>query len=155
MYSEFVRHMKAFPSSNPDGYDLACFVRWMAFVEVGGGWITDYDVMNHSFAPRAPRDHVEMLDSTYVPCAVGADLLGAVALLQTLVLHEPKKNTTHVSDMLVFKEEFDNRTFGEPGKECVEFGVRGWDSAPLVHFPAGKCTGFPDKVSAIRSAKRA
>lgn len=91
-----------------------------------------------------------MLDCTYVPCAVWANSAGVSAIVDIIRAHRPGKQT-HVSDMMIFKKQFDTRSFGRPGTECVEFTVPGWEKAPLVHFPAGKTQAFPSKAHAIQS----
>lgn len=39
--------LRRLPSSNPTGYDAACYFRWLAVAARGGGWLSDYDVLNY------------------------------------------------------------------------------------------------------------
>lgn len=150
-FAEFSAAINCFPTVNSRAYENACYLRWLALQGVGGGWMTDYDVINFGFKPRRGKGPVEMLDCTYVPCAVWANSVGSLAVTQ-LIRHFRPGKASHVSDMMIFKSEFDKQTFGKPGIACVEFNVSGWDKAPLVHFPAGKVHGFPSKAEAIQSA---
>jgi len=36
---------------NPENYELACFIRWLAVANKGGGFMCDYDVLNKGFKP--------------------------------------------------------------------------------------------------------
>jgi hypothetical protein len=150
-FKEFSAAINLLPTVNNRAYENACYLRWLALQGVGGGWMTDYDVINFGFKSRRGKGPVEMLDCTYVPCAVWANIIGASCIAELIRRYRPGKQT-HVSDMMVFKTQFDKQSFGNPGTECVEFKVPGWDKAPLVHFPAGKVHGFPSKVEAIQFA---
>lgn len=122
------------PSINKRHLDLWCYLRWLAVAEQGGGFMADYDVINYSFVPRAAGRLTT--HERFVPCVVSgtsAEFLRAVrwfaaqkaGWLDRLLRH------VHMSDMLVMKAhqgEFDQTT------ECVEYGVAGWETAPLVHY---------------------
>jgi hypothetical protein len=150
-HARFLRRMREYPTINPREYEDACYLRWLALDKAGGGLMVDYDVINMGFAPRRGKGAIEMLDPTYVPCAVFANSDGIRRICYELEVFNPK-GATHVSDMHIFKSRFDEKTFGPPGTECVEFTVEGWASAPLVHFASGKVRGFPSKAAAIQSA---
>jgi hypothetical protein len=108
--------------------------------------MTDYDVINNGFYPRQPRYPVEMLDTTFVPCAVGTLQRGPEAIVNMIFKFNPG-NRDHVSDMLIFKNRCEIDPFCPPGRAVIEFGCAGWENAPLIHFSAGK-TG-PNKAEAI------
>ncbi len=151
LYKSFKAAVNKFPTTNAPQYEEACYLRWLALKGAGGGWMTDYDVINFGFKPRPGKGMVEMLDPTYVPCAVWTSLRGIAKVVNMIREHNPASEK-HVSDMLIFKTRFGGREFGTPGTECVEYGVEGWKKSPLVHFAAGKTTGFPSKVEAIQSS---
>lgn len=151
-FKKFSEKINTLPTINARAYENACYLRWLALQDAGGGWMTDYDVMNFGFKPRPGRGQVEMLDLTYVPCAVWSSTLGIASICRMIMRH--KTTESHVSDMHIFKSKFDSKKFGPPGTECVEFGVPGWQNAPLVHFAAGKCQQYASKVDAIREASK-
>jgi hypothetical protein len=151
-FNRFLAKVGTFPTKTARAYENACYLRWLALLGAGGGWLTDYDVINFGFKPRSGRGEVEMMDPTYVPCAVWSTRAGIASIVRMIHRHKPVGD--HVSDMHIFKTKFERRKFGAPGTECVEFGVSGWESAPLVHFSAGKASGFGSKVDAIRHAMK-
>lgn len=51
-YPEFKKRFWELPTEYGHTYEGACFLRWVAMAAVGGGMMTDYDVINYSFAPR-------------------------------------------------------------------------------------------------------
>lgn len=59
------------PTVNNIDYEMACYVRWKAMSQVGGGWMSDYDVINNGFTPN-DADKYESLSilQGHVPCLV-------------------------------------------------------------------------------------
>src|SRR5574343_993366 len=69
-WAEVDELVRSFPTVNPVDYELACWHRWLALAQVGGGLMVDYDVI-----PRAVDadmlcsipDDVAVLDAGGVP----------------------------------------------------------------------------------------
>lgn len=59
-YEKFVQATKKLPTINHKLFEEMCYVRWAALRYVGGGLLTDYDVMNYSFPPTKPKTDLEM-----------------------------------------------------------------------------------------------
>jgi hypothetical protein len=53
-FAEFKKKFWDLPTEYGHDYEGACFMRWVATAAMGGGMMTDYDVINYSFAPQAP-----------------------------------------------------------------------------------------------------
>lgn len=149
-YDYFLERVSRFPSSNPDGYDLACFLRHLAVANVAEPGehviITDYDVINRTFDSdrllacsklQGCRRSV-ILEPTRVPCAVLGLLEGFEDICDVLCEYDPN-GEPHVSDMTILRKRkiatlpmcVEHLNSGssvpdEPGD--------GWKSAPMIHF---------------------
>jgi hypothetical protein len=155
-HTSFLRSVSTLPSVNPQGYDLACYKRWMAMVTFGGGLMVDYDVMNYGFTPEMTgkikdENALIFLDGR-VPCAVlGEKRLFKFAceyIKNYMVLpNDTEAGKPHVSDMMMFM------TMGEvpwikSHRLVKEYKKEGWESALLVHYCASKTQG--NKLDAIK-----
>jgi hypothetical protein len=60
-YEQYYRAFYSFPTVNPKAYEVACFVRWVCMLVVGGGYLSDMDVMNYGFTPE---DAAKMTDGS-------------------------------------------------------------------------------------------
>lgn len=147
-YQEFENRVDCFPTVNKREYERACYLRWFELWRLGGGFMTDYDVINFGFKPRAPKGPVEILDRTYVPCAVMCNAAGASAIKNRIYNYVPRPDEKHISDMTIFKTMFDGQAWGPAGQEVVEYGCENWDKAPLVHFSSGAT--HLDKLNTIK-----
>lgn len=50
--SEYVKRVEQYPTVNPMPYTLCRYLRWMAIRDVGGGLLTDCDLINYGFKPE-------------------------------------------------------------------------------------------------------
>jgi hypothetical protein len=103
--------LQRLPSVNPPGYDMACYLRWFAMRNLGGGLMVDYDVVNVGWTPDdaewllpIPR----MLASGFVPCAMDLTAGAAVDLCVMLLSYQPDaadlfEGRAHVSDMTIMQ----------------------------------------------------
>jgi hypothetical protein len=156
LYKQIVDKSSRMPSVNPPGYDLACYLRWLAFDYQGGGVHSDYDVLpRRKFSPeRFPiiqgftcmqyrnRDGGEVV----VPSLVSSDREGLKTWIQ-YILDTPEigdhliNGKPHMSDMYVL-----NRALKEPWLKrqdlCRDVGEDGWMESHAVHFSHGACTKY-------------
>ena len=59
------------PCVNPKEYEMACFLRWNVMSNIGGGWMSDYDVVNCGFTPEDSIIYESMsVLQKHVPCLV-------------------------------------------------------------------------------------
>lgn len=134
LYESFLSHCQSLPTVNSQEYEMACYLRWLAFSVVGGGLMVDSDVINHGYSPARMRSNnsVLILDAGRVPCAVSAletklivdEIFSADPSLAGLEYGKP-----HMSDMtIMMASHFPNSC------DCVCFGSPGWQEADLVHY---------------------
>lgn len=66
-----IEYLENLPSVNPKKYEMACFLRWNAMSNIGGGWMCDYDVINIGFSPEDSKKYESMsILQGHVPCLV-------------------------------------------------------------------------------------
>jgi hypothetical protein len=146
-YRSFVDTVSKFPSVNPPGYDLACYVRWLAFREAlawtdtGVGLMVDLDVFPRRGLPPGPVEHdVAFLDPGKVPCAVEATFKGSMQIVKWLVSQKPPvekiNGKPHTSDMLCLQ-----RAPWPTTDQCREYGVDAWGDCEFVHFASSRMGG--------------
>ena len=148
--AELVRQMSAarplYRSPNPQQYERACYLRWIAMT-ARGGLMTDYDVLNLRFTP----DNWIELQTKYsedlpislaggVPCCVGGTR-AAFKDLTNLFLEfaaDPLQTTptlkASVSDQNIL-DASPNRYQSPSPLPCAQYSHADWQSAPLVHIP--------------------
>jgi hypothetical protein len=103
------------PSVNPPKYELACFMRWVAAVQAGCGWLSDMDVINYGFPPQYPFSGPVLYSfHGQVPSLVTGDQMAFEAVIDAFVsvYRDIKRNVTnsaiqtingrpHTSDMYI------------------------------------------------------
>lgn len=74
LFDEYNERIKRFPSINPDGYDRACWMRWLAMVQVQGGFMTDYDLFAYNpdwkDLPIDFDNEICVSQQSFIPCLV-------------------------------------------------------------------------------------
>lgn len=162
-FDEYEETVSELPSVNPPGYDLACYLRWMAMQVQGGGLMTDYDVMNVSFTPARligiPPCTLRMFEQCGVPSAVAGDAEAYQAACRLFTGYCPDPldligTRPHVSDQNILARHIssnaclNSRPFIDSQRLCVQYGDNGWREAPLLHFPNAATGG--QKLVAIK-----
>ncbi|MGC1480315.1 MAG: hypothetical protein WA771_07415 [Chthoniobacterales bacterium] len=131
---EMARELKKLPSINKHNLDYWCYLRWIAVAQQGGGFMSDYDVINYSFEPREAGELT--IYDRYVPCMVSGTRDEFLRAIRWFADERPKwwqvfRSDAHTSDMLILKK---HESGFKQGEACVEYGVEGWATAPAVHF---------------------
>ena len=95
------------PTVNNPIYEISCYLRWNAMSNVGGGWMSDYDVINCGFTPEdsLKYESISILQG-HVPCLVYGssedyykifEIFYKEGLDKTIVIGEKQ----HTSDMII------------------------------------------------------
>lgn len=135
-FHQFVQRVTKFKTINPLSYEIACWVRWLAFAQVGGGVMTDWDAINTYMTPhdQPSQDEIKIWDSTGVPCAVSASAQGANDIVDYIMAHADDNGLSHYSDMILFRAS----PWPWTG-HCLGVGTTGWLTAPVLHFSTTDC----------------
>jgi hypothetical protein len=142
LYGFFKQRIEKLPTINTAQYEHACYLRWQAMAVVGGGIMTDADVMIYSIPDELTakrfRDQPVTLLQSHIPSVVlgGKEAYEAVVkqMLDYKVTEkdiEEEKKVPHVSDMYMF---YRNGIKYEKKEIVKNFGDEGWETAPLVHY---------------------
>jgi hypothetical protein len=100
----------------------------------GGGFMSDYDVINYNFEPQ---DYGALTTyEYYIPCLASGDaseFRRAIAWFAKYKMNFLHRLTgrMHTSDMVILQKH--QREFKQ-SSVCREFGYPGWESAPVVHY---------------------
>lgn len=157
----FVKGVSRLPTVNDRKYEMSCYIRHLAMWQVGGGLLTDYDVMNYGFKPDSmvviaeahpEPNHIGTLDDRGVPCAIYGTQEGYAWFCSQLMTW-PASNCSdrngkpHVSDMVI------SQRLGLPREGiCIPYTLKGWEKAALVHYSTKRCNGV-EKYDLIRSVR--
>jgi len=161
-FEELEKRFASYPTVNPPIYELSCFRRWIAMVQVGGGLMVDYDVLpygkfsiSNGFVTYGEQG-IELVseckselplilhDHNPCPCAVyGTAVQWNNAV--TWFANNPERCTKteqgrpHASDQVGVQS-------GAPWAAkavCFQYGSEGWNTAALVHYCHAACAGRP------------
>lgn len=135
---EFNSAVSKLPTINDPAYERACYRRWAAMAAIGGGLMTDYDVVNVGYKTSIPPTNYicRMLDANS-PCAVYCSGAGFETACDIFMGYKIQDECYHTSDMHITNELREKRHFYFRGG-CVEYLNEGWEESPLVHVPYAK-----------------
>jgi len=158
-FSNFQEYVTAMPAMNyhtPD-YEHACFYRWMAMAQIGGGLMADYDCFNAGFEPEdVVFKDMTIYEPPHVPCLVSGSSLEYERVIQIFMSFHPgmyqewlkphSRNGTGVSDMLILANHSDQLN----GVDLVrQYSPDGMPGAKAIHFSNSSCGG--NKIPTIAS----
>ena len=162
LFREFDERTKLLPTVNPGDYELACYRRWLAVARAGGGFMSDYDVVNYGFKPTDPTGDLVIYESnnqcnSVVPSVVGGTAYGFLQACLAFSVPTPESITStshdrpHTSDMVVM-QILDQRHIYNICPTVIQYGHETWDTAPLVHY-SHATTHNTDRVQCLKSAR--
>lgn len=139
-YIEFLEKYKSLPTVNASGYELACYLRWLALAVVGGGWMSDSDVMCYGFKPQAPPEKMTIYSrgNGICPCLVSGSSEQYTHAAKVFAAWQGETNLEngkpHASDQNILGKV---EAFYDNIQICSQYGDHGWNFFPLVHYCNG------------------
>jgi hypothetical protein len=145
-FEEYHAAVSKLPSVNPDAYDLACFIRWLAVAEASRNddmaIMADYDVFTWgAWKPEEFRNRRLTFYQGGCPALASGKSGGFLDQCKRFASYKVRPDdkhdvTPHVSDqsitMRLLGEEPDK--FNVIPKQVADYGDENWQTAPVVHF---------------------
>lgn len=125
------------PTVNGKPYELACYLRWLAMAVVGGGWMSDADVIPYAFAPQPPTERLTLWNGGACPCLVSGSAAEYGRMAERFAAWQPTAKDLafqpgpHCSDQNILDQcpgEYDTQ------RAVVQYRDPGWETAPAVHY---------------------
>lgn len=143
-FEEFSKGLEKLPTQNSREYELACYHRWLALAQAGGGLCGDYDVFPRDQPPKkfvdTKSNKLQLLQQNCVcPCLFYASREVAERVCQAFVSTDFKMHEIngkpHLSDQYCLSQMVESGTDWIAQKDCTMLWTEeGWDSRPFVHF---------------------
>ena len=142
-------------SANAPAYERACFKRWCALAQVGGGLMADWDVIPYSkepwssgrisrFRPVGRNTPINLSDDT-APCLLYAEAVACESVIELFrscctAGYVPMHQT--VSDQHILADFSSHWDHGSADRICLQYGRIGWEKADAVHYPNAVTTNI-------------
>lgn len=146
-FDEFSKGLEKLPTQNAREYEMACYHRWLALAQVGGGLCGDYDVFPRQ--PLAPgftdwlndqTSTLQLLQQNCVcPCLFYASKDVAERVCREFVTREftlrEINGKPHMSDQYTLEQIVQAGAGWISQKDCtMMWSELGWETRPFVHF---------------------
>jgi hypothetical protein len=130
--AHFTSHL---PTANTPAYELSCYARWLAMAVIGGGWMSDADVIPYSFWPMKPcSDRMTILSQgNPVPCLVHGSKDEYERIVRDVFLRHKGGvyAGNHSSDQDILQI---NRGEFQQIELVSVYKDEGWDKTCVVHY---------------------
>ena len=154
-YPQWDKYVRSLPSVNPEGYERACWMRWLALAQVGGGHMSDYDVIPYGdITPFICTSEVGLIIYQHEPGHGACPSLvhtnvdpvdWCKEVMATKAGFRDQDGKPHASDMYAFEDLFGRGIPWLKSKDVVKLYTEdGWQTSKAVHYsnstmtPAGK-----------------
>lgn len=161
-YAEVKQKIEQLPTVNDKRYEAACYLRWLALGVVGGGLMTDYDVVNVNFTWEKVRSDSDLInifsENAACPAVCFMTTEGVEAYVDFLLKageanFVTEKESPHCSDQELIRQLINDEEQGEIHVEMDD--VSGQVGRPLVHFSssgtARKYNEFTSKSTVMKA----
>jgi len=149
MFPRYSDIMAVKPLMNMADYELACFFRWAAMSQIGGGLMADYDCLNNGFSPDDIQEtEMTIYEPPHIPCLVSGSALEYHRMMEMFMrfnisdykdwLKPHSHGGKGTSDMLIlanYPEEFKTMPY------VRQYTDNGWETSKAIHFSNRSCGG--------------
>lgn len=148
LYNELLPKFQALPSVNPPGYELACYLRWLAVAATGDEycWMSDADVIPYNFLSSLEISTAGLIiwsGGNPCPCLVSGTPQdfekSAIIFSKYDGMTNLENDRPHCSDQNIIQYYIDR--FYTQIPLCTQYGDDVWETAQVVHYPYGTMEG--------------
>lgn len=161
-FKEYAKAVSRLPTVNPFDYEMACYHRWLAVAAAGGGYMSDYDVINYSYEARSfPADltihEINLTHQTATPSVVSGSQFGFMSMCLMFATCDVDEVCSEIgsirttSDMFI-SQKIHSRMPYNASSDVAQYGDDGWGNAKLVHYCSDRTTNT-NRLECIKTAR--